>query len=405
MNKPIRTHGGRLHGALPGAAAQRDLPAVRPAPTTSTTATTTGGSCDAEFSREARRDPGRGNPVAESVPATTSSSTSGATPQPLQVRPPHRLLLLHLRRHRRGVEPEPDPLRQRPAALRQPGRRHGEQHPAGGRLGLADGRPAAQTAAVDGIQALGTDTQAAVVAPRAVDGRDPGDGVEPDLRPQPAGLPRPRAACRSNYDRLIEDARASRCSTGRSRRSIRPGRPSSWSPRRRALESGDYDADTQGRRPAASSSTCPRPTTRLPNSGGGNCGGDEITLTQALHGLLQRGLRRARARARRRRAARAGREVRLRLSATSRGSAARRSARSPATPTSRRPRYSAIGQFDVRATPLQMALVTATIANDGQGMRPYLVDEVRAPDLSVLDKTSAGGDARPGDVARRRPAR
>ena len=75
-------------------------------------------------------------------------------------------------------------------------------------------------------------------------------------------------------------------------------------------------------------------------------------------------------------------------SATSRGSAARRSASSPTTSTARTPRYAAIGQFDVRATPLQMALVTATIANDGQGMRPYLVDEVRAPDLSVLEKTS-----------------
>ncbi len=50
--------------------------------------------------------------------------------------------------------------------------------------------------------------------------------------------------------------------------------------------------------------------------------------------------------------------------------------------------YSAIGQYDVRASPLQMALVTATIANGGQGMVPYLVDEVRAPDTSVLEKTS-----------------
>jgi peptidoglycan glycosyltransferase len=48
---------------------------------------------------------------------------------------------------------------------------------------------------------------------------------------------------------------------------------------------------------------------------------------------------------------------------------------------------SAIGQFDVRATPLEMAQVAATIANNGQGMRPYLVDEVQAPDLSVLEKT------------------
>jgi penicillin-binding protein A len=30
--------------------------------------------------------------------------------------------------------------------------------------------------------------------------------------------------------------------------------------------------------------------------------------------------------------------------------------------------------------------VAATVANGGQGMKPYLVDEVRAPDLSVLDR-------------------
>jgi len=48
---------------------------------------------------------------------------------------------------------------------------------------------------------------------------------------------------------------------------------------------------------------------------------------------------------------------------------------------------SAIGQFDVRATPLQMALVAAGIANAGQVMRPYLVQEVQAPDLSTLSTT------------------
>lgn len=49
---------------------------------------------------------------------------------------------------------------------------------------------------------------------------------------------------------------------------------------------------------------------------------------------------------------------------------------------------SAIGQFDVRATPLQMAMVAATIGNRGVLMSPFLVREVRAPDLSVLDRTS-----------------
>lgn len=48
---------------------------------------------------------------------------------------------------------------------------------------------------------------------------------------------------------------------------------------------------------------------------------------------------------------------------------------------------SAIGQFDVLATPLQMAMVAAAIANRGVLMQPYLVKEVLAPDLSVLDRT------------------
>ncbi len=46
---------------------------------------------------------------------------------------------------------------------------------------------------------------------------------------------------------------------------------------------------------------------------------------------------------------------------------------------------SAIGQYDVRVTPLQMALVAAGVANGGDIMSPYLVREVQAPDLSRLD--------------------
>jgi peptidoglycan glycosyltransferase len=46
-----------------------------------------------------------------------------------------------------------------------------------------------------------------------------------------------------------------------------------------------------------------------------------------------------------------------------------------------------IGQRDVRMTPLQAALVAATVANDGVQMKPYLVDELQAPDLTVIDST------------------
>ncbi|MCW2669597.1 MAG: cell elongation-specific peptidoglycan D,D-transpeptidase [Frankiales bacterium] len=48
---------------------------------------------------------------------------------------------------------------------------------------------------------------------------------------------------------------------------------------------------------------------------------------------------------------------------------------------------SAIGQFDVRVTPLQMAMVAAGIGNHGDVMAPYLVKDVLAPDLSQLGKT------------------
>jgi peptidoglycan glycosyltransferase len=46
-----------------------------------------------------------------------------------------------------------------------------------------------------------------------------------------------------------------------------------------------------------------------------------------------------------------------------------------------------IGQRDVRMTPLHAALVAATVANDGVQMKPYLVEQVQAPDLTVIDST------------------
>lgn len=44
---------------------------------------------------------------------------------------------------------------------------------------------------------------------------------------------------------------------------------------------------------------------------------------------------------------------------------------------------SSIGQLDVRSTPLQMAMVSAGIANEGTVMKPQLVEQVITPDLRV----------------------
>lgn len=48
---------------------------------------------------------------------------------------------------------------------------------------------------------------------------------------------------------------------------------------------------------------------------------------------------------------------------------------------------SSIGQFNVRATPMQMAMVAAGVANSGVVMKPYVVASEQAPDLSVLSAT------------------
>ncbi|MBC9717738.1 penicillin-binding protein 2 [Streptomyces sp. TRM66268-LWL] len=48
---------------------------------------------------------------------------------------------------------------------------------------------------------------------------------------------------------------------------------------------------------------------------------------------------------------------------------------------------SGIGQGSVTASPLQIAMLAAGIANDGKVMKPYLVDQLRGPDTDVIAQT------------------
>ena len=48
----------------------------------------------------------------------------------------------------------------------------------------------------------------------------------------------------------------------------------------------------------------------------------------------------------------------------------------------------AIGQYDVRATPMQMAMVAAGIANNGVVMKPYLINSTMGADLEVISTTT-----------------
>lgn len=57
--------------------------------------------------------------------------------------------------------------------------------------------------------------------------------------------------------------------------------------------------------------------------------------------------------------------------------------------------YDAIGQHDTTETPLQEAMIAATVANNGVMMKPYLIQQVQASDLSVVDQTQPQELSRP----------
>ncbi|QIS07970.1 peptidoglycan D,D-transpeptidase FtsI family protein [Nocardia arthritidis] len=62
---------------------------------------------------------------------------------------------------------------------------------------------------------------------------------------------------------------------------------------------------------------------------------------------------------------------------------------------------SSIGQRDVALTPLENAVIAATVANGGVRMEPYLIDSLQGPDLSELKKNKpiSVGQAVSADVA------
>lgn len=57
--------------------------------------------------------------------------------------------------------------------------------------------------------------------------------------------------------------------------------------------------------------------------------------------------------------------------------------------------FDAIGQHDTTATPLQLAMIAATIANNGTLMKPYLVQQVTASDLSIVSQATPTVLSRP----------
>jgi peptidoglycan glycosyltransferase len=256
----------------------------------------------------------------------------------------------------------------------------GNAQPEGGSVSLTID-PEAQTAAYDGLRALGENITGSVVA------LDPSTGGILAMVSSPTYDPSPLSSHRLStiaeaWERLQGDPQRPMLNRG-IQEVYPPGSTFKLVTAAAALSSGQYEPESMV--PGQARLDLPQTDTDLVNESGTDCGGDKITLSRALEvscnvsfGWLGLTL---------------GADA-LREQAEQFGFGAdylddlggQAMSRFPEDPDDPETALSAIGQFDVAATPLQMAMVTAGIANGGTVMKPYLVDEVRSPDFEPLDK-------------------
>jgi peptidoglycan glycosyltransferase len=149
-----------------------------------------------------------------------------------------------------------------------------------------------------------------------------------------------------------------------------------------ALESGQYTP--QSVIPCPATYTLPGTTTKIRNAGGEALG--DISLTEALVASCntafawlanQLGDDAIRAQSE---AFGFGTSFEMPMPAAA--------GRYPENPDAAQTALTGFGQGDVQTTALNMAQVTAAIANSGLTMAPYLVTEISGPDLKVLDTTT-----------------
>jgi peptidoglycan glycosyltransferase len=256
-----------------------------------------------------------------------------------------------------------------------------QKEPKGGSVDLTLDRKA-QDAAYDGLKALGEGTEGAVVALEPSTGKilamaslptyDPNLLASHDLEKVTKG-----------YNRLLKD-KSQPLLNRAIQTTLPPGSTFKLVTAAAAIENKGYDAGSLV--PGGSSLDLPQTDKDIHNENGSSCGGDKITMTQALEvscnvsfGWLGLQL--------------SNEELRTQAEKFGFGQhylddlSPQALSRFPEELDDPLRAYSAIGQYDVAATPLQMAMVAAGIANGGEVMTPYLVDELRSPSVDVLDKT------------------
>lgn len=252
--------------------------------------------------------------------------------------------------------------------------------PKGGRVQLTID-PAAQKAAYDSLKAI-PGVQGAVVAIEPSSGKILAMVSLPSFDPNLIAT-HDFEASGENYDKLLHDPGQPLLNRAIQTR-LPPGSTFKLVTASAALEDGLYE-DADSLVPGGPVYQLPQSTKKIDN-GGRDCGTDKITMTQAIANSCNTSFLAI--------ADELGHD-KLQDQAEAYGfnsdyfTDLRPQAQSVYPAEADRPQtaMTGIGQYEVSATPLQMAMVAAGIANSGVVMKPYLVDRVLSPDLDVLDQT------------------
>ncbi len=256
-----------------------------------------------------------------------------------------------------------------------------DNQPVGGSV-LLTINPAAQKAAYDGLKALPGRTRGAVVALDPKTGAILATVTTPSYNPNLIATHDANAAIKS-YKQLSTSPGDVMLNRG-TQQDYPPGSTFKLVVAAAAL-SNNYQPDSKVR--GGTGIRLPGSNHILHNENGYDCGGNSITLTQAL--VVSCNVSFA--------------DLGLKLGATTIQDQAEKFGfnenlldQLPSAiskfPTKLDPAetaLSSIGQYDVKASPLQMAMVAAGIANGGAVMKPYVVQQLRSPDLAII------GDASP----------
>lgn len=246
--------------------------------------------------------------------------------------------------------------------------------------------PLAQQTAAEGLEALGKDTMGAVAA------FDPTTGAILAMVSQPSYDPNKLAshdfaAVQKSWNSLTKDKDQPMLNRA-TQQILPPGSTFKMVTAAAALENGVVD-DIDDKIKAGKTLTFPGTSYTLPNENGSNCGGDKITFERALNvscnvafGALSLKIGQDKL---------AAQAAKFGFGTDPIGDLAANPSRftiGDGRLETTSLAQSGIGQYEVAATPLQMAMVAGGIANDGNVMKPYIVKTVRSPNLEVLEQAT-----------------